>query len=123
MNPRILILVSVIFGFADLVFAADPNALSAAEKTAGWRQLFDGKSLTGWRSLKTETPGAGWRVNDGVLVTAGKAGDLVTVGEFADFELSLEWKISEGGNSGVIYRVGLTEPQTYHTGPEYQLED
>jgi hypothetical protein len=106
-----------------VVRAAEPNTLSAAEKTDGWKLLFDGSSLKGWRSLKTETPGAGWRADGGALVTAGKSGDIVTNEEFGDFELSIEWKISEGGNSGIIYRVGLGEPQTYHTGPEFQVLD
>lgn len=88
-----------------------------------WTPLFDGKSLAGWRSLKSETPGAGWKVVDGVLTTTGKAGDLVTAAEFGDFELSIEWKIAEAGNSGIIYRVGLEEKETYHTGVEYQLLD
>jgi len=102
---------------------ADPNALTAAEKSAGWKLLFDGTTLSGWRSLKSEKPGVGWRVEDGALVTSGKKEDLVSAGEFGDFELSLEWKISEGGNSGVIYRVGLGENATYRTGPECQVLD
>jgi hypothetical protein len=53
----------------------------------------------------------------------GGAADLVTVHEFGDFELSLEWKIGKGVNSGIIYRVGMSESQTYETGPEYQLLD
>lgn len=106
------------------LFAADPNALSAQEQAAGWKSLFDGKTLTGWRGYKTEAVGAGWKAQDGAIVlTQGKAGDLVTVGEFGDFELLWEWKISEGGNSGVIYRVGLGESATYRTGPEYQVLD
>jgi hypothetical protein len=106
------------------LFAADPNALSAQEQAAGWKSLFDGKTLTGWRGYKTEAIGAGWKAQDGAIVlTQGKAGDLVTIGEFGDFELVWEWKISEGGNSGVIYRVGLGESASYRTGPEYQVLD
>jgi Domain of Unknown Function (DUF1080) len=100
--------------------AAEPNAPQMSKE---WMPLFDGKSLAGWRSLKSETPGAGWKAVDGILTTSGKAGDLVTVAEFGDFELSAEWKIAEGANSGIIYRVGLDEAATYHTGPEYQLLD
>jgi hypothetical protein len=101
-----------------------PNTLSAAEKSAGWKLLFDGKSLDGWRGYKTEAVGAGWKVQDGALVlTAAKTGDLVTKDEFADFELTFEWKISEAGNSGVIYRAGLGESAPYRTGPEYQVLD
>jgi hypothetical protein len=104
--------------------AAKPNMLSSAEKSAGWKLLFDGKSLDGWRGYKTEAIGAGWQVQDGALVlTAAKAGDLVTKEEFGDFELAFEWKISEGGNSGVIYRAGLGESAPYRFGPEYQVLD
>jgi hypothetical protein len=86
--------------------------------------LFDGKSLDGWRGYKTEAVGSGWKAQDGALtLTAAKAGDVMTKSEFADFELSFEWKISEGGNSGVIYRVGLGETASHRTGPEYQVLD
>jgi hypothetical protein len=111
---------------ASTLFAAEPkpNTLSGAEKSAGWKLLFDGKSLNGWRGYKAEAIGAGWQVQDGALVlTAAKAGDLVTQEEFADFELTFEWKISEGGNSGVIYRSGLGDSAPYRTGPEYQVLD
>ena len=104
--------------------AAEPNKLTSAEKASGWKMLFDGKSLQGWRGYKTEAVGAGWKVQDGALVlTAAKAGDIMTAEEFGDFELSFDWKISEGGNSGVIYRVGLGESASYRTGPEYQVLD
>lgn len=110
--------------FVAPLFAADPNSLSAQEQAAGWKLLFDGKTMNGWRGYKTEAIGAGWKVQDGALVlTQGKSGDLMTIGEFGDFELSFEWKISEGGNSGVIYRVGLGESASYRTGPEYQVLD
>src|SRR5207247_1329848 len=98
--------------------AAELNTLTEAEKNAGWMLLFDGHSLTGWRSFRTDTPGAGWKVQDGALVTAGNAGDLMTTRVFGDFEMTFDWKISEGGNSGVIYRIALGEAATYRTGPE-----
>jgi hypothetical protein len=104
--------------------AGEPNTLTAAEKSAGWKLLFDGKTFDGWRGYKQEAVGKGWIVQDGALaLTEAKAGDLITTGEFGDFELTFEWKISEGGNSGVIYRVGLGDSATYRTGPEYQVLD
>lgn len=107
-----------------LLAATEPNTLTEREKKAGWKLLFDGKSLTGWRSLKSETPGKGWTVEDGALtIREKKVGDLVTVDEFGDFELSVDWKITEAANSGIIYRVGLAENATYRTGPEYQIMD
>lgn len=106
------------------LFGAEPNTLTAAEKSSGWKLLFDGKSLNGWRGYKTEAIGAPWKVQDGAIVlTAEKGGDLITAEQFADFELSFEWKISEGGNSGVIYRAGLGDSAPYRTGPEYQVLD
>jgi hypothetical protein len=104
--------------------AAEPNKLTSAEKASGWKLLFDGTSLQGWRGYKTDAIGAGWKAQDGALVlTAAKAGDIMTAGEFGDFELTFDWKISEGGNSGVIYRVGLGESASFRTGPEYQVLD
>jgi hypothetical protein len=119
--PRLL-WISLVLA-APLLRAESANVLSAEEQAAGWRMLFDGASLAGWRGLKSETPGAGWKVTDGALVTPGKAGDLVTVAEFGDFELRAEWRVAEGSNSGIIYRVGLDESATYRTGPEYQVLD
>lgn len=119
-----LLLASLVLAFSACALpAAGPNQLTSAEKSAGWNVLFDGQSLAGWRGYKEEAPGAGWSVKDGVLVTAGKAGDLVTQAEFGDFELSLDWNISEGGNSGIIFRVGLGDNATYTTGPEIQILD
>ena len=68
-------------------------------------------------------PGAGWKVIDGCIVRTAKSGDLVTVDEFGDFELSVEWKVENATNSGILYRVSLSEAQTYFTGPEYQILD
>jgi hypothetical protein len=106
-----------------LAHASDPNSLSDGERAAGWRLLFDGSSLSGWRSLASPEPGTGWKVADGAIVRTGKSGDLLTVGEFGDFELSIEWKVEDATNSGILYRVGLGESQTYFTGPEYQILD
>lgn len=106
-----------------LRLAAAENSLSGEETQAGWRLLFDGRSLEGWRGYKDEAPGAGWRVADGALTLKGKAGDLVTAEAFGDFELSFEWKVAEAANSGVIYRVGLGERASFVTGPEYQVLD
>ena len=124
MNFRTPFVAFALICAASPLFAADPNSLTAAEQSAGWKLLFDGKTLNGWRGYKTEAIGAGWKVENGALVlTAGKAGDIMTAAEFGDFELTFEWKISEGGNSGVIYRVGLGESASYRTGPEYQVLD
>jgi hypothetical protein len=98
-------------------------ATAAAQSPAPWKTLFDGKTLTGWRSLKSDQPGSGWTVENSAIVRTAKSGDLITVDEFGDFELELQWKIGKATNSGIIYRVGLTEDTTWRTGPEYQILD
>lgn len=124
MKTKAPILTLFAFAVAAPLFAADANTLTSAEKSAGWKLLFDGKSLAGWRGYKTEEIGAGWKAQDGALaMTIPKSGDLVTKDEFGDFELSFEWKISEAGNSGVIYRSGFGDSASYRTGPEYQVLD
>lgn len=95
---------------------------AAADKAAGWRPLFDGTTLTGWRGYRTPVA-AGWTAVDGTLARTGPGGDLMTTEEFADFELELEWKVGPGGNSGIIYRVATGPDQPWHTGPEMQVLD
>jgi hypothetical protein len=105
--------------------AAAPNTLTAQEQAAGWRLLFDGRTLNGWRGYKRDTPPAGWQVVDGALTRVGEGGDLLTAEEFGSFELALDWKISPGGNSGIIYRV-VEDPAleyVWQSGPEMQVLD
>ncbi len=105
---------------------ADDRELSAEEQAAGWKMLFNGTDLTGWKGYKKDAPGAGWAVENGELtLTAGGAGDIMTVEEFGPFELSLEWKISPNGNSGIIYLIkeDAAAENTYNTGPEMQVLD
>lgn len=100
------------------------TAMSADQTSPDdWRPLFDGKTLAGWRGYKTTTAPTGWQAVDGTLVRNGPGGDLMTVEEFGDFELELEWKVGPGGNSGVIYRVAPGADQPWHTGPEMQVLD
>lgn len=104
--------------------SAEPNTLTPEEKAAGWRLLFDGQSLDGWRGFKTEAPDEGWHVKDGALgPDPRRSRDIMTKDHFDDFELSFEWKISPKGNSGVMYRVVEEGSQTYQSGPEYQVLD
>ena len=93
-----------------------------------WEQLFDGKTTKGWHSFNEDKVTGGWIVEDGCLTALGQGGDLggdiLTNGQFEDFELSLEWAISEAGNSGIFFHV-IEEayPTVYATGPEYQILD
>ncbi|MEP7347049.1 MAG: DUF1080 domain-containing protein, partial [Gemmatimonadaceae bacterium] len=95
------------------------NALTKAERASGWRLLFDGKTLKGWRGLGYDSvPTAHWKVENGAIkkIASGNVtkmkdgqpangGDLMTEETFADFELSWEWKATPGMNSGVKYNV------------------
>ena len=90
---------------------------------ANWRSLFDGKSLAGWRAYKTTAAPTGWQAVDGVLVRTASGGDLMTVDEFGDFELELEWKVGPAGNSGIMFRVATGPDRPWETGPEMQLLD
>lgn len=101
------------------------NALTDSEKAAGWKLLFNGKDFTGWHNFKRDDVRPGWQVKDGVLVCADPhtAGDIVTADMFDWFELQLDYNISEGGNSGIMFRVTDEGNAAWATGPEFQLED
>jgi hypothetical protein len=102
--------------------ARQANMLTADEKAAGWRLLFDGTTLNGWRGFKAPAP-AGWAAADGALVRTGPGGDLMTADQFGDFELQLEWKVGPAGNSGIMFRVTADTKFPYETGPEVQVLD
>lgn len=101
------------------------NSLSAAEKADGWQLLFDGQSLNGWHNFKKDGVRPGWQVKDAALVCADphNAGDIVTSNKFDWFELELDYNISEGGNSGIMFHVTDEGGAVWATGPEFQLED
>lgn len=102
------------------------NQLTAEESSAGWKLLFDGKSTAGWHNYKKQGAevGPGWKIENGALTRADKgAGDILTNDEYDAFELKLEFNISPGGNSGVMYHVKETEGAPWQTGPEIQIQD
>ena len=105
---------------------AEDNSLTPAEKKAGWILLFDGKKIDQWRGFKKENVPDAWQVENGAITLVGKGGgDIITKNQYENYELLLDWKISEGGNSGIIYNVS-EDPKyaaTYHTGPEMQVLD
>ncbi|MEE8585773.1 MAG: DUF1080 domain-containing protein [Acidobacteriota bacterium] len=102
-----------------------PNSLSGKESQQGWKLLFDGRTLEGWRGFGKDQVPAAWKVEGGALAFAaqGEGGDLMTEEEFADFELHLEWKISAGGNSGIFFRVSQDRDWSFQTGAEMQILD
>ncbi|MDB6064370.1 MAG: hypothetical protein JWR26_578 [Pedosphaera sp.] len=101
------------------------NSLSKKEMAAGWQLLFDGQDLNGWHNFKSDGVKAGWQVQDGALVCVDphNAGDIVSSNQFDWFELQLDYNISVGGNSGIIYHVTDQGGAVWATGPEFQLED
>ena len=119
-----------------------PNHLTDAERGAGWRLLFDGTSLAGWRGLGYDSvPSAHWRVVDGAIAKIPTAkvqrqadgqpaagGDLMTIDAFRDFELAFEWRVTPAANSGVKYNVSeelsLAHASNHAAlGFEYQVLD
>lgn len=106
------------------LLAASPS--SVRPKKGKWVKLFNGKSLEGWHSYLKKEASSKWQVEDKAIVLMAKgAGDLLTDKEYENFELELEWKISEGGNSGILFHVH--EDAQYRasdlTGPEMQVLD
>jgi hypothetical protein len=88
-----------------------------------WRTLFDGSSLDAWRGYKGAAIPSGWHVEGNTLAKTVPVADIVTKDEFGDFELEIEWKIGEAGNSGIFYRGSEEYDHIYWSGPEYQLLD
>ncbi len=101
------------------------NTLTDAEKADGWQMLFNGKDLDGWHNFKTTTIKPGWQVKDGTLacVDPHNASDLCTKDQYDWFDLQLDYNISEGGNSGIIFHATEDGGAVWATGPEFQLED
>lgn len=110
-----------------LIDTSEPNTLSEAERQAGWRLLFDGQTTNGWRGYKSETVPPSWKVEQGSLLsrpqTGERTGDIITLEQFDDFELLVDWKMKPGGNSGVIYRATEDYDYVWQSGPEFQILD
>jgi hypothetical protein len=110
-----------------------PNTLSGKEKQEGWKLLFDGKTMKGWRgAYRDSLPSKGWELRDGMLMVqpsgggeAAYGGDIVTVDEYSSFELKVDFKLTEGANSGIKIFVTEQQPKTPGSakGLEYQLLD
>lgn len=122
---------------ADQATVADTdytNRLTPEEEAEGWKLLFDGQTTGSWRNYGVDTIGRSWQVQDGALtlIPADKSdwqtatgGDIVTPDQYEDFELALEWKIADCGNSGIMYYVVESEQfdHPWQTGPEMQVLD
>jgi hypothetical protein len=126
--------IKLFFAIAAVVFIHynsdnnDSMKLSFTTDNDGWRSLFDGKTLNGWRIYQNK-PSTDWKVSDGTIYCMGNKNeasthaDLITNDQFENFELSLEWKIAPQGNSGILYMVTEEYQTSYLSGPEYQIID
>jgi hypothetical protein len=104
------------------------NFLTPEEISQGWKLLFDGETFNGWRNFGKDTV-VGWVIDSGNLLALGQGGDhandIITVDEYENFELSLEWKTSTGGNSGIFFNAveDTAINAIYEIAPEYQIVD
>ena len=113
----------------------DTTAISSTPTDTGWISLFDGTTLNGWHTYGKSEPGKAWNVDSGAIHLNAAAkkdyqteggGDLVTNDEFDNFDFKLEWNISKGGNSGIIFYVNedtTKYKETWNTGLEMQVLD
>lgn len=100
-----------------------PNMLTPTEQAAGWVLLLDGRTSAGWRGYRKDVMPAGWQVLDGALTRVAPAGDIVTIDRYGNFELTLEWRVAKGGNSGIFYRVSEEFEYPWQSGLEMQVLD
>ena len=115
-------LLMMAFGAASLF--AGPNTLTDQEKSDGWKLLFNGKDMSSWRNFKSESINEKWKVENGTMMLEGKGGgDIITKDKYEDFELKLDWKISENGNSGIFVRACETGKRVYSKAIEMQILD
>jgi len=124
MNKKVLAaLLFAIFAISCTTVAED-NTLTDTEKKEGWMLLFDGKSMDQWKNFKKDGISEKWQIKDGAMVLTGKGGgDVMTKKTYKNFDFKLEWKISEGGNSGIFILADEKGPQIYTHAPEIQILD
>jgi|SaaInlStandDraft_1057018.scaffolds.fasta_scaffold110179_1 hypothetical protein len=122
-------ILSILLGLGLIGCAVEPaavvehNSLSSKEKSAGWQLLFNGESFSGWRNFKGEGVKPGWQVENGTMHHVKGGGDILFDKVYSDFELKLQWKISEAGNSGIFTRVSEDLKKPWMTGVEMQVLD
>ncbi|MEJ2087526.1 MAG: DUF1080 domain-containing protein [Gammaproteobacteria bacterium] len=118
------LLISVVLLLCAVEVNAAHNTLTAMEQTDGWQLLFDGKTTAGWRNYQKNTISDGWQAVNGTLArVADGAGDIVTLDEYGDFELVVDWRVEEGGNSGIFFRASENNPYIFMSAPEVQVLD
>ena len=133
-NIRLVAVISCLLAIACSNPVPGDNQLTQKEKKTGWQLLFDGETMNGWRRIYTDSlPKRGWRVEDGCLIVeknmsgeSSNGGDLITIREFKNFDLTFDFKLTPGANSGIKYFVNeaIGNPNSgYGFGPEYQIID
>lgn len=107
------------------LIAATLIANPTSPPIGGFESLFNGKNMDSWKGWRRTDVPKSWSIQDGVLACAPNddGGDLTTKKQYSDFDLRLDWKISEGGNSGIFFRGTEDEPMVWQSAPEYQLLD
>jgi hypothetical protein len=106
-----------------LLLSACATATARSGGEARWETIFDGRTLSGWRGWKQPAGAKGWSVEDGALARTGDGGDILFDRELGDFELELEWKVSPGGNSGIMFHASETTQYPWEGAPEMQVLD
>jgi len=129
MKLKTIILLFISFFSVEIMYAQEKvNTLTKQEQEQGWKLLFNGRNLDGWTSVgKDNPPSAGWKVENGILSTTKAerhegGGDIITKDEYSDFDLSLDFKITKGGNSGIKYFFTHYDTGGW-LGLEYQILD
>jgi hypothetical protein len=125
-----VVIVIILFSVPFISFMPMPgqkdNTLSKKEKKQGWILLFDGQTTSGWRNYKNKEAD-GWAAANGELYCketgVKKRADIITVNQYGNYELVIDWKISPKKNSGIMYMVTEDNNASYESGPEYQLID
>lgn len=106
-----------------MMLLAAPVDGEQADRDLGWRSLLTSATAAEWRGYRQPTLPGGWTVIDGALTRTGSGGDIITRDQFADFELTLEYNLAPGANSGVFFRVTEDDPVMWHEAPEIQVID
>ena len=123
MQRRILSTLLFCSALAAPAFAAD-NQLSPQEQAEGWSLLFNGKDMQQWRNFKSDSLSPLWVIDqDSIKLTGKGGGDILTKKTYTDYDLMLDWKISEVGNSGVLIMADESGQYIYSHAPEIQILD
>ncbi|PCC10532.1 3-keto-disaccharide hydrolase [Pseudoalteromonas sp. JB197] len=115
---------SIALAFTSTAFAKNiDNQLSKEEQNAGWQLLFNGQDMSHWRNFKSDTLSPKWTIDDGAMLLTKGGGDILTKKNYENFDLKLDWKISEVGNSGIFVLADELGKYIYSHAPEIQIID